>query len=445
MLSRRLLIASTAALAAGCSTVGSPLPAPRVPQVTSLNVAATTLLHISYGVPFFEDPQNKYGRALAMLEADKENPNGPTKGGYRLALRFYQRLHRQYQAPKTQERAEAAEKVLLAEVAALLEDLAADLVTVSHTDVAWLGRKGLLLPLDRLGGSEGVALDQEFFPSALGGFRSNGALYALPLAALPLMLFYDEDYFAARGAPVVNANWEWDDLLENAARLTTHKQDGTVARWGLIAHLWDIWWALWQNGAEAVDPVTLRCRLQEPAALEALQFVHDLLHAHRVSPPLSPWDLVELDLIGRSPPAMLYSHLPLAPSKAFRMAPLPQGKVRAVPVQANLGIGIAARTQHPEAAYRALRGLTRAMQEEMAIPASRAAVARLADIRADLRPAEVAAIQQSLDHGRAWPQPGDHLPQLVAMHKVMESLGLGEDVATMVNSACSAVRDYQQA
>ena len=29
---------------------------------------------------------------------------------------------------------------------------------------------------------------------------------------------------------------------------------------------------------------TRQCRLPEPAAVEALQFVHDLLHKHRVSP-----------------------------------------------------------------------------------------------------------------------------------------------------------------
>ena len=29
---------------------------------------------------------------------------------------------------------------------------------------------------------------------------------------------------------------------------------------------------------------TQQCRLPEPVAVEALQFVHDLLHKHRVSP-----------------------------------------------------------------------------------------------------------------------------------------------------------------
>ena len=35
-----------------------------------------------------------------------------------------------------------------------------------------------------------------------------------------------------------------------------------------------------------------------------------------------------------------------------------------------------------------------------------------------------------------------NVPQLVAMHEVMERLGRGEDVAAMVNGACALVREY---
>ena len=446
MLSRRSLIASTAALAAGCSTLGPPPPAPSVPQGTALNVAASTKWNLWFGDPFFERPEDKYLRAAATLEADRENPYGPTRGGYSLAVRFFEDLYPQYEAPKTAEEAEAAQAAVLDAAAALLEDLEADLVTVWQPDAGWLGQHGLLLPLDRFSGPKGAALDQEFFPSVLDQFRRGGALYALPIGALPLMLHYDEGYFAARGVLPVDASWDWDDLVENAVKLTTHKEDGMVARWGLIAHREWVWWALWQNGVEAVDPDTLQCRLQEPAAIEALQFVHDLIHTHRVSPPLSWRDLWELNLVGRSPPAMLYEYSPSILSRTgFRTAALPRGKAYAVPVRASFGLAIAARTHQPEAAYTALRGLTHAMQEEVAIPAGRAALARLAEFRTDLHPAEVAAIQHSLEHGRAEPQPGLHVSQLVAMHEVMESLGRGDDVAAMVNGACSLVREYQQA
>lgn len=440
MLSRRSLLAGTAALAAGCSVAEPPPSAPSVTQETALNVAAPTLGFFRNPLLMEERPEDTYRRALATLEADTENRYGPTRGGYSLALRFYDELYPLYEPSKTQEETEPAHAAPLDAAAALLEDLEADLVIVHSFDAWWLGQEGLLLPLDRFSAAAGAELEREFFPSVLDEFRRGGALYGLPIGALPLMLFYDEAHFMLHGVPPVDLSWDWEDLVEHAARLTTHKDDGTVARWGLVAHMENAWWALWQNEAEAVDPDTLQCRLQEPAAVEALQFVHDLIHKYRVSPPVSASDLWELDLIGRSPPAILYGRFPVAPPR-FRMAALPRGKVHAVPMRAGYGLAIAARTKHTEAAYTALQGFTHTLQEEAAVPAGRAAVARLAEIRTDLRPSEVAAVQHTLEHGRAEPQPG---PQLGTMGVVMEGLGRGDDVATMVNSACSAVREYQQ-
>ena len=441
MLSRRSLLAGTAALASGCNMFGSLPSAPNVLQQVELKVAAST----HYG--FFRDPlsdekkEDKYRRAVTMLEADRDNPHGSTRGRYSLDLRFYEMLYPLYDPPKTREEGEAAQRASLEAAAELLESLEADLVSVWHPDAGWLGENGILLPLDRFIGPAGSGLEREFFPSVLDQFREGGALYALPIGALPVMLHFDEGYFALRGVPPVDTSWTWDDLVDAAVKLTTRKEDDTVARWGLIAHMEWVWWALWQNEAETVDHDTLQCRLQVPAALEALQFVHDLIHKYRVSP-LANWR----DLQGSrwpTPPAMLYDHVPLPPA-GFRTAALPRGKVHAVPVRADLGLAIAARTKQPDAAYAALRGLALAMQAEVAVPASREATARLADFRTDLRPEEVAAIQHSMEHSRAEPRAGVDVPQLVAMHEAMERLGRGEDVAAMVNGSCARLREYQQ-
>ncbi|MYB76482.1 MAG: extracellular solute-binding protein [Chloroflexi bacterium] len=432
-LSRRSMLASTAALAAGCSFAEPPLDAPSVPQAVALNVAAPS--YGSLGNPLLteERSEDTYRRGLTTLESNRESPYGPTRGGYSLALQFYEELYPHNVEPITTEEARTA---ALDTVEALL----ADLVILASHDATRLGPEGLLLPLDRFSGPAGAELKREFFPSVLDQFRRDGALYALPIGARPLMLYYDEDHFKLHGVPPVDASWDWDDLLESAVRLTTREVDGTVARWGLIAHLHDPWWALWQNRAEAVDPVTLQCRLQEPAAVEALQFVHDLIHKYRVSPPVPLRDLFELILGQRSLPAMLYSHDALLHS-GFRTAALPRGRARAVPVRGHFGIGIAARTTHTEAAYTALRGLAQSLQEEAAVPASRAAVARLEEIRTDLRPEEVAALQLSLEHGRAEPLPA---PPLGTYWEGLLSFEDGDDVTTMVNRACDYLRTHQQ-
>ena len=215
-----------------------------------------------------------------------------------------------------------------------------------------------------------------------------------------------------------------------------------MARWGLATHSNGLWWALWQNEADAVDPDTLQCRLQEPAAIEALQFFRDLLHTYRVSPALYR-ELGKLIFESGTPPAMVYSLSPSRPSHGdFRLAEIPRGKVRAVPVLGDFGIAIAARTVNPEAAYSALRGLANVMQKYVTVPAQREAVAMLGETRKDLRPEEVVALQQSMEHESGWPQTG---VQLRADRYLVEALVDGDDVATVVNQACSIVREYQQA
>ena len=123
------------------------------------------------------------------------------------------------------------------------------------------------------------------------------------------------------------------------------------------------------------------------------------------------------------------------------MAALPRGKVSAGPVT-NRSRHRRCRADAEERKRRSCRAKrvhTLAMQEHVAIPAGREAVARLADIRTDISPEEVAAVQHSLEHGREWPQHG---LTLRIMYEMTQSLGRGDDVATIVNQACSLAHEY---
>ena len=190
-----------------------------------------------------------------------------------------------------------------------------------------------------------------------------------------------------------------------------------------------------------VDPAaTLQCRLQESASIEALQFVHGLLHRHRVSPPLYA-ELVKL----HPPPAVIYRGLPIRPNHSvYRLAEIPRGKVRSVPVRAGVGVGIAANTEKPEVAYTALKGLVHAMQRHAAVPAAREAIERLGEFQKGLRPEEVTAIQRSMEAEREMPRMPQGAPELYTMAALVEGIVRGDDVSTVVNQACSLLREYQQ-
>ena len=415
MLSRRMLIGSTTVLAAGCGFLKSPLSAPGSPQPTALNWVSGAHLGLSDRLGTLR-PKEILQQSITALQDDEENPHGPKRGRYQLTLRYVE-----YSA-------------IPSDYPAWLEEIEADLVTVHAGNAKALAESGLWLPLDQFMGTADPELEAAFFPSAVEQFR-HGALYALPVAARPLMLSYDAEHFAREQVPPpTDGSWNWDDLVENAVKLTRRREDGTPVRWGLGAHSNQVWWALWQNQAEAVDPDTLQCRLQEPAAIEALQFIRGLIHSHGVSPQTINWEF---------PPAMVYAPPPWRPSYGdYRLAALPRGKVQAVPVFGDMGIAIAARTENAEAAYTALKGLVHALQTRVDVPAEREAVARLGEYRTDLRPEEIAALQSSMGHGRSMPQ---NVPALFAMDSVVKGLVRGDEVASVINEACSVAREYQQA
>ncbi|MYB76200.1 MAG: extracellular solute-binding protein [Chloroflexi bacterium] len=431
MLSRRALIGSTAVLAAGCGGLDIPFPALGTPKIAPLTWVSRPYTGLSSGpvVASFEDMLRRVERDL---QADTESPFGPTQGRYSLDLQYFEHYAGSYSDPESEQFRNPEF------MATWLEEIEADLVTVWHDEARVLGEMGVLLPLDQFAGADNIDFEREFYSPLLESFRENGALYALPADAFPLMLYYDADYFAEMGVVPPDASWDWDILVENALNLTQREEDGTVSRWGLVTHTEPIWWALWQNEAELADALTLQCRLQEPTAIEALDFFRGLMHTHGVSPAVFSMDLWRIiDDPAGSPPAMMYTLIPLGYSRNnYRRAALPRGKVRSVPAHTDAGIAIVAQTAKPDAAYAALRGILRAMQPYVNAPAERENMERFGTIRPDLQPEEVTAIRQSMENGRVEP----HEPALHrAMYSLVEALVRGDEVASAVNQACSVL------
>ena len=426
MLTRRALVAGMAALAAGCGPFRSSPDLPSGPDAAALMWYTFSFggLFVPNGI--FEQPQERLPKIVAALEEDVENPNGPARGRYTLSPRLIER--EDYPDPPPQNDDEFAEWI---------DGIDTDLLSISPDMVESLGNRGVILPLERFIAADELDLVETFYPYVLDQFRGEGGLYALPIDADPLMLNYDTAFFAAQGIPPPDESWRWSDLVANAVKLTQRDAEGNVRRWGLMPHFHGFWWALWQNDAEVIDPVTGRCRLQEPAATEALQFCYDLLHTHRVAPSVGGrevWDIYSLppDVF----PAMFYSLITRARSYGYRLAELPRGKVRSVPVSADMGLAIHARSGQTEAAYTALKGILQTMQRFVGVPSQKDAVARLGEIRPNLLPDEVAAVQRSMEHGRALQWDGR---AWAAMQRIVDGLARGDEVATVVNQACSSL------
>lgn len=411
MLTRRALLGGSAMLTAGCSFLDSRFSAPGSPKAKPITWAVTRVSEEE--LPWL---------AEQLLSRDEVNPNGPKRGGYALS------------------RQEVGEYLGGDDLVATLKGMEADVVIVDSLTFSDLAKRGMLLPLDGFEGADETSLQRDFYPSVLDQFRYGDSPFALPLNAMPLMMQYDEAFFAVEGVPPPGGSRNWQDLLVAAERLTQRAEDGTVSRWGFVPHKFGIWWALWQNYAEVINPANGGCSLGDTSAIEALEFIRDLFHTHRVSPAAVRRELWDSVYINGVRPAMMHSQSPKPPT-GIRLAEIHRGKAQVVPVNAGMAMAILADTPYPELAYTALLGIVDVCQELVSIPAKREAVARLRDFKVGLKKEDIATIQQSMEHGRGVPRFGQTARR--ALDRILESLARGDDVAIAVNDACWYISQSQ--
>ena len=156
MLSRRTLIGSTAVLAAGCGGLEFSLPSLGSPGVTALTWVSRPIpdLNTGPGIASFEEKLRRMERNLAD---NAESPFGPKHGRYSLALQYFELYAGSYSDPNAEEFRKPEH------LAAWLDEVEVDLVTLWPDEARALGEMGVLLPLDRFGGADGSDLDKEFY------------------------------------------------------------------------------------------------------------------------------------------------------------------------------------------------------------------------------------------------------------------------------------------
>ncbi|HVG96657.1 MAG TPA: extracellular solute-binding protein, partial [Chloroflexota bacterium] len=130
----------------------------------------------------------------------------------------------------------------------------------------------------------------DFFESAVALYQLCGKQYAYPSDFPNQALYYNAELFEQAGVkPPPDSwgddSWTFDRFLDSARRVTRETNAGT--QWGyLTAHSafrnWWVWVAA--NGGEMLDKDSKTCLLNEPPAVEALQFMQDLVFKHRVMP-----------------------------------------------------------------------------------------------------------------------------------------------------------------
>jgi multiple sugar transport system substrate-binding protein len=161
------------------------------------------------------------------------------------------------------------------------------------TPIITVAQKNLHLQLDDYVAKESYDLT-DFRPEAVALYRWEDKLYALPRDYGNQNVFYNVDLFEAAGVPLPPADWEdkrwnFETFLDAAMQLTQREGERTT-QWGFLVNRGQRPWASWlySNGGGLVHKndqgVATESAMTDEASVEALQFVQDLMHTHKVAP-----------------------------------------------------------------------------------------------------------------------------------------------------------------
>lgn len=253
--------------------------------------------------------------------------------------------------------------------------------------------KNLLYPIDDLVKADNYDLS-DFLPQAIDLNRWMGKLYALPRDYGNQQVYYNVTLFEQKGVPLPATDWNdpawtFERYLE-AAKALTETSGGQASQYGIVMNTaWRPWASfVYSNGGRIVntnsDGVATSFAIADDPAVQALQFLQDLIYTYKVAPPPSgttAWspDLGPVEVFGTNKVGMLLGNPTQV--QAFRkitafawdVAPLPVGK------GGKRGTGgggtawsIARASKNPEAAWTFLKFITsaQAQLDEVAIGAT---------------------------------------------------------------------------
>lgn len=147
---------------------------------------------------------------------------------------------------------------------------------------------GALMPLESLIEQDPTFDLDDYFESVLSYHYWDDKLYGLPKDYNVTVLYYNRNLFDQAGLTYPNEDWTWDDLLHSAEKLTVRSGRRTT-QWGYSPQSHNMAADLYftfQNDGQMFDDYLhpTRCTMTDPAVVEAITFLHDLINKYEVAP-----------------------------------------------------------------------------------------------------------------------------------------------------------------
>ncbi|HPN66059.1 MAG TPA: sugar ABC transporter substrate-binding protein [Candidatus Omnitrophota bacterium] len=125
----------------------------------------------------------------------------------------------------------------------------------------------------------------DFFPEVVDRYTVNGKVLAIPRDTAPMAcVYYNKKLFDEAGLPYPTDDWDMNDLLDKAKKLTKFDKDGKVTQYGFYSDMWPNFVMCF--GGKMSDNVKnpKKCLLGSKESMEGLQFLVDLSQKYKVSP-----------------------------------------------------------------------------------------------------------------------------------------------------------------
>ncbi|MEZ4635454.1 MAG: extracellular solute-binding protein [Caldilineaceae bacterium] len=181
-----------------------------------------------------------------------------------------------------------------------------DVFIVHEFNTAGFVRQGVLRPSVDLFVSEGGPLpDDDFKPELLERLEFDGVRYGVPLDNLGWGVWINRSLFEAAGLDPDTPPTSGEELIAMAQQLTIDANGNNaaspdfdpenVAQWGFtVSNPKNLYQSvLWQFGGDIFNAEDADARLDEAPALEAAQFLYDLIYEYHVSPPPSGFNVLQ--------------------------------------------------------------------------------------------------------------------------------------------------------
>jgi multiple sugar transport system substrate-binding protein len=278
---------------------------------------------------------------------------------------------------------------------------------VMALDIAWvpvIADAGLLLDIT----DHARRVADRYQPGPLQAGQFRGRHYAMPWYTNNVALYVNNRMLAEAGVRAAPTSWQ---EFQAAAIAMTNRERGTAGL-SLAAGptgIFQVYSFIWQNNGEVID-TSGRVRLNEPAAIDALEFVSGLYTRHRAIPDTvltaNSWDEVNAPFLQGRAGMLISGDWALgaiarnAPNLDFSVHPLPRGR-RAASVIGGYNVAINANTRARDASLQLVEWLTGPRSTEVMgryerIAGTMAAVAP--DVIARLPPNQRAFLEQA-PHG----------------------------------------------